>query len=106
MRKLKLKEVKPLAQSHTAEEKWGPDFSPGLFAGVWGGAGGGCLRLLGVFLKCLRKDFSRSQGPPAHLLHTVPVGSGWSDVSYGQKAGRGRCELLRKFSLTGAFLCL
>lgn len=54
----------------------------------------------------LRKDFGRSQGLPAHLLNAVPVGSDWSDVSYGQKAGRGRCELLSKFSLTGAFLCL
>ena len=58
------------------------------------------------FSQMLRKDFGRSQGLPAHLLNAVPVGSDWSDVSYGQKAGRGRCELLSKFSLTGAFLCL
>ena len=90
MRKLKLKEVKSLAQGHTAEEKWGPDFTPGLFAGVWGGAGGACLRLLGVFLKCLRKDSGRSQSLPTQLLHAGPVGSSWSDVSYGKKAGRGQ----------------
>lgn len=37
----------------------------------------------------LRKDFGRSQSPPTHLLHTVPVGSGWSHVPCGKKAGRG-----------------
>ena len=48
VRKLRLKEVRLLAQGHTVEEKWRPDFTPGLFVGVWGAAGGGCLRLLGV----------------------------------------------------------
>ena len=50
VRKLKLKEVRLLAQGHIAEEKRRPDFTPGLFSGVWGRAGEGCLRLLGVSL--------------------------------------------------------